>query len=311
MRKPCLAPGLGRGKPFLSLLGGAVWGGGLTGVLDGDIGGAVRRGLWGLPEGGCIVKGAWRRWQAAARGDLVLSWREARGGIIIGAVLFFAASLRCQAGAGGGERLTLSAYFCDVFAGSLPFAQSGGAPFTLPAAWFALVFFCVHSCALFPARLLRGMGTARLMRARSRLRWWWRMMSLSVFWSVVYLVLGVACMAAAGFVCTGALPKADIQAGQFWLVFLTLCVLSSMQAACSALLSPFAGQAALILLLVCSAFWDSPLLWPRYAMLRRGTSEQGGFPAVFAAAYLIVSFLAVFVLGARLFQKRDIVSPRS
>lgn len=240
-----------------------------------------------------------RRWWTVTAQDIALSWKYARGGIAAGAALFFAAALRYQAGAREAAVPTLSEYFCDAFAGNLPFAPEAGAPFVLPAVWFALMFFCAHSSALFPDRMRRGMGAARLMRAKSRLRWWGRMMVLSVFWSAVYLAAGMACMAAAGWICTGAPPKADIQPGQFWTVFLTLCALSELQAACSALLSPFVGQALLVLLLTGTAFWDFPLLWPRWAMLLRGAHT---------VLYPALLFLAIPAAGARLFQKCDIVS---
>ena len=92
-------------------------------------------------------------------------------------------------------------------------------------------------------------------------------------------------------------------------VFLTLCVLSELQAVCSALASPLAGELVNVALMVCAAFWDHPALWPRYSMLLRSEAlATDGFSVVSAAAYLIVSYLVVFSIGAMLFQKSSILS---
>ena len=92
-------------------------------------------------------------------------------------------------------------------------------------------------------------------------------------------------------------------------VFLTLCVLSELQAVCSALASPIVGELSITVLMVCTAFWDQPVLWPRYAMLLRSSAmEMDGFSPIGASAYLAFSFLLLFSMGALLFQKSNILS---
>ena len=252
------------------------------------------------------------RWKVVGQ-DIVLSWKDARWGLGIGALLFAAAAMQYQASLGPAADVqivpTLADYITFAFAGSHPFENGSGTPFLLPVTWFALVFFCVHSCAIFPDRMMRGMGINRLIQTGSRLRWWRRLTFLVILWSAAYLLLGLLCMAAMGIVRYGICQIGAVQMDLIGTVFLTLCVLSELQAVCSALASPIVGELAITVLMVCTAFWDQPVLWPRYAMLlRSGAMGMDGFSPVGALAYLAFSFLLLFSLGALLFQKSNILS---
>lgn len=251
-------------------------------------------------------------WTVISR-DIILSWQDARWGMGIGALLFLAAAMQYQASLGpvAGVQIipVLSDYIMFAFAGSEPFVNGSGIPFMLPITWFALVFFCIHSCALFPYRLARGMGTSRLLQAGSRLKWWCRLTFLVVLWCAVYMLLGLLCMAAIGIIRYGVCRTGAVQANLIGTVFFTLCVLSEIQATCSALASPLVGELVNSALMVCAAFWDYPVFWPRYSMLlRSSTVEADGYIPAGALAYLIVSFLGVFAMGALLFQKSNILS---
>ena len=252
------------------------------------------------------------QWNAIGQ-DIVLSWKDARWGLGIGAMLFAAAAMQYQMSLGPTADVqdtpTLADYITFAFAGNHPFERGSGTPFLLPVTWFALVFFCVHSCAIFPDRMMRGMGINRLIQAGSRLRWWGRLTFLVILWSTAYLLLGLPCMTAVGIIRYGICQAGAVQTDLIGTVFLTLCVLSELQAVCSALASPIVGELAIPVLMVCAAFWDQPVLWPRYAMLLRSSAmERDGFSPVWALIYLIISFLAVFGLGALLFHKSNILS---
>lgn len=252
------------------------------------------------------------RWAVISR-DIVLSCRDARWGLGIGALLFTASAMAYQASLGPAADLqtipALSDYIMFAFAGNHPFSYGSGAPFTLPVTWFALMFFCVHSCALFPYRMMRGTGTGRLLQAGSRLVWWGRLTFLVVFWCAAYLLAGLLCMAALGAARYGACQIGAVPADLIGTVFLTLCVLTELQAVCSALASPLAGELMNTVLMVCAAFWDHPALWPRYSMLLRSSAAgPDGFLPARASAYLIGSFVAVSGIGAVLFEKRNILS---
>lgn len=245
--------------------------------------------------------------------DIALSWKDARHGLGIGALLFCAAVMQYPVALSPAQQAQaapgLSDYLLFAFAGSPAFAGRSGAPFRLPITWFALVFFCTQSCALFPYWMLHGPGLHRLLQSKSRLRWWSRLTFLVVFWSAAYLLLGLLCMTAMGAARYGMCRTAPVPAGALCTVFLTLCVLSELQAFCASLLSPPAGALAAAALMVCAAFWDSPALWPRYSMLVRSSAAgANGFSSAGASIYLIVSFLAIFGLGALLFQTRSILS---
>lgn len=242
-----------------------------------------------------------------------MSWRDARWGLGIGALLFVAAVMQYQASLGFAADAqiipTLFDYITFAFEGSHPFMKGSGVPFILPITWFALVFFCVHSCALFPDRMMRGMGTSRLIWAGSRLHWWCRLTFLSIFWSAAYMLLGLLCMATMGFVRYGVCQIGVVQIDLICTIFFTLCVLSEFQTVCSALAMPLVGELVITALMVCAAFWDHPMLWPRYSMLLRSSAiEVGGFSPIGASMYLVFSFLSVFSLGALLFQKSNILS---
>lgn len=259
------------------------------------------------------MKGTTKRLWTVISQDIVLSWQDARWGLGIGALLFIAAAMQHQASLGSAADVqivpTLSNYIMFAFAGSHPFIHGSDVPFILPITWFALVFFCVHSCALFPHRMMRRMGTNRLIQSGSRLRWWSRLTFLIILWSMTYALLGLLCMAAMGVVRYGVCQMGTVQIDLICTVFLTLCVLSEIQAVCSALTSPLVGELANTALMVCAAFWDHPMLWPRYSMLLRSSAiEVGGFSPIGASMYLVFSFLSVFSLGALLFQKSNILS---
>ena len=231
----------------------------------------------------------------------------------MGALLFAAAAMQYQASLGPAANVqivpTLADYITFAFAGNRPLENGSGTPFLLPVTWFALVFFCVHSSAIFPDRMTRGMGINRLIQTGSRLRWWCRLTFLVVLWSMVYLLLGLFCMAAVGTVRYGICRIGTVQMDLICTVFFALCVLSELQAVCSALASPIWGELAITVLMVCTAFWDLPALWPRYAMLLRSAAmERSGFSPVWASVYLAFSFLLLFGLGALLFHKRNILS---
>lgn len=245
--------------------------------------------------------------------DIALSWQDARWGLGIGELLFIAAAMQYQASLGPAADVqiipALSDYIMFAFAGNEPFVNSSGAPFMLPITWFVLIFFCIHSCALFPSRMMRGMGGSRLLQARSRLIWWCRLTFLVVLWCAVYVLMGLLCMEVIGIIRYGVCQIGTVQADLIGTVFFTLCVLSEIQAICSALASPLTGELINAVLMVCAAFWDYPALWPRYSMLLRSNIvEANGFIPAIALVYLIVSFLGVFAMGALLFQKSNILS---
>lgn len=252
------------------------------------------------------------RWSMTGR-DIALSSRDARWGLGIGALLFIAATMVYQTSLGPSADMQtipmLSDYIMFAFAGSYPFINGSGVPFTLPVTWFALIFFCIHSCALFPCRMMRGIGVSRFLQAGSRLNWWVRLTFLIIFWCAAYLLTGLLCMAALGVACYGVCQTGSIPAHLIGTVFLTLCVLAELQAVCSALASPLAGELMNTALMICAAFWDHPALWPRYSMLLRSNAVgTDGFSPAGASTYLIVSFVAVFGIGALLFQKCNILS---
>ena len=259
------------------------------------------------------MKGTTKRLWTVIGQDIVLSWQDARWGLGIGALLFIAAAMQHQASLGSAADVqivpTLSDYIMFAFAGSHPFIHGSGAPFILPITWFALVFFCVHSCALFPHRMMRRMGKNRLIQSGSRLRWWSRLTFLVILWSIAYALLGLLCMTAMGVIRYGVCQMGTVQIDLICTVFLTLCVLSELQAVCSALTSPLVGELANTALMICAAFGDHPALWPRYSMfLRSSAFEADGFPAIVASIYLMFSFLVIFALGALLFQRSSILS---
>lgn len=252
------------------------------------------------------------RWAVISR-DIVLSCRDARWGLGLGALLFIAAAMAYQTSLGPAADMqsipALSDHVVFVFAGNHPLLHGSGVPFTLPVTWFVLVFFCVHSCALFPYRMMRGMGTSRLLQAGSRLGWWGRLTFLVVFWCAAYLLVGLLCIAALGAVRYGVCQIGAVPVNLIGTVFLTLCVLAELQAVCSVLASPLAGELMNTVLMICAAFWDHPALWPRYSMLLRSSAASPeGFSPAGAPAYLIGSFVAVFGIGAVLFQKSNILS---
>lgn len=243
----------------------------------------------------------------------MLSWKDTRWGLGIGTLLFAAAAMQYQISLGPAADVqdtpTLADYITFAFAGSHPYEHGSGTPFLLPVTWFALIFFCVHSCAIFPNRMMRGMGINRLLQAGSRLRWWLRQTFLVILWSAVYLMLGLLCMMAMGIVRFGFCRIGAVRMDLIGTVFFVLCVLSELQAVCSALASPILGELTITVLMVCTAFWDHPVLWPRYAMLlRSGAMGMDGFSPVGALEYLAFSFLLLFGLGALLFQKSNILS---
>ncbi len=259
------------------------------------------------------MKKSTRSYWATISRDIALSWQDARWGLGIGALLFLAAAMQYQTILGAAEDVqvipALSDYIMFAFAGNAPFISGSGAPFMLPVIWFVLVFFCIHSCALFPYRMTRGMGTCRLLQAGSRLKWWRRLTFLVIFWCAAYVLLGLLCTVVIGIVRYGVCQIGTVQADLIGVMFLTLCVLSEIQAVCSALVSPLVGELVSMVLMVCAAFWDHPALWPRYSMLlRSGAVEADGFSPAGASGYLLVSFLAVFSVSAMLFQKSSILS---
>ncbi len=259
------------------------------------------------------MKKSTRNYWATIRRDIALSWQDARWGLGIGALLFLAAAMQYQTILGAAEDTqvipALSDYIMSAFAGNAPFISGSGAPFMLPVIWFALVFFCIHSCALFPYRMMRGMGTCRLIQAGNRVKWWCRLTLLVLLWCAAYMLLGLLCTVVIGIVRYGVCQIGTVQADLIGVVFLTLCVLSEIQAVCSALVSPLVGELVSMVLMVCAAFWDHPALWPRYSMLlRSGAVETDGFSPAGASVYLLVSFLIVFGIGALLFQKSNILS---
>lgn len=252
------------------------------------------------------------RWTMISQ-DIVLSFQDARWGLGVGALLFFAAAMVYQTSLGPAENVQtipmLSDYITFAFAGSYPFINGSGAPFTLPITWFTLIFFCIHTCALFPYRMMRGMGVGRLLQTGSRLKWWCRLSVLVIFWCAAYMLMGLLCMGMIGVVRYGACQMGAIPVNLIGAVFLTLCVLAELQAVCSALASPLIGELLNAALMVWAAFWNHPALWPRYSMLLRSSAfAMDGFSPVWASAYLLASFLAVFGVGAALFQKSSILS---
>ncbi len=252
------------------------------------------------------------RW-TVLRNDLILSQRDARWGLGIGVMLFIAAIMHYQTMLGPAKNVTriptLYDYTLFVFAGCPPFDNDSGAPFPLPITWFAVIFFCIHSCAFFPFNMMRGMGTERLLQTEKRVVWWLRMSGLVVFWCALYMITGILGIVTMGILRFGICQIGNLSVGTIGMLFLALCVLSELQAICSALFSPPVGELALTALIIYTAFYDYPALWPHYTMLLRSElTEPQGFSINTGLFYLTLSLMILIALGAILFQRTDILS---
>lgn len=252
------------------------------------------------------------RW-AVLYNDFILSWQDARWGLGIGCMLFIAAVMQYQTMLGPAKDVTqiptLYDYTLFVFAGSLPFENNSGTPFTLPITWFAVIFFCIHSCAFFPFNMMYGMGTGRLLQAEKRFVWWLRISGLIIFWCVLYMITGILGMVTMGILRFGICQIGNLSVSTILMIILALCVLSELQAICSILFSPPVGELVLTILIVFTAFYNHPALWPCYTMLLRSELNGAqGFSIHTGSFYLTVSLNILIVLGAILFQKTDILS---
>lgn len=185
-----------------------------------------------------------------------------------------------------------------------------GAPFVLPGGWFALLFFGLCGCAFLPGWRLRNPGCGRPLAAGSRLGWWCGLGLWVPAWCGAYLALGAGCMAAVGGL-RGCRPPGRAGPAAWAVVWLTLCVLGLLAAEIAVFAAPAAGALAGAALLVCGAYWDHPLLWPRYGMLVRcAAARPGGYSLAGAAAYLALSYAAALGLGALGFLRLNLLSRR-
>lgn len=204
-----------------------------------------------------------------------------------------------------GEPMSFRSCFTAFFRGIPKYVPGGQNEFSLPVTWLLYHLYALFMVCSYPNNDLEGYGKSVLLSSGSRFGWWlskclWTVISEVAFWAVTLLLLLFA-----GAPATASPP---IGIGTLLLPLAVLISLSLLQMALSFLINPTISFFFSVVLLVITAYCDSPLLIGNYDMMARVLDGNASVPLGFALA-AILSITAV-VAGFLLWRKKDILQQK-
>lgn len=231
-----------------------------------------------------------------------------------------------------GKEATLGMYLFYLFAGCLPAGVSGN-DFSLPMGWLLIEIGCLFCTVTYPAQDLESAyGIQVLVRGQSRTRWWltkclWNMETVFLYYSTLFITAVVYCVCSGASCCLeleysdlihllvdASMTQPSVSGAETATLVLGLptaatAAISLWQMLVSILWHPAYGFTAGIVLLVWSAFSQTPIAIGNYAMMQRcerfcaaGLSSSGIW-------IILASLMICAGVGCYAMKHRDIIRP--
>ena len=211
-----------------------------------------------------------------------------------------------------------------AFKGMAVFNPLSNQPFNIPALWLLIEIFIAYMVSSYPYTDLDGVGLQVLVRSQKRWHWWfgkciWNISSIVLFYAIgaISLLLVVLLKGGGGLTLHPEIldiwemqmqsPAGSWKIMVFLLPLLMSLALSMLQMAAMFFVKPMMSFAAVVAVLVCSAFFNTPFLIGNHAMIMRyALFTPGGIEPLPAIAIDTGLFLAALLVGKLRFDRYDI-----
>lgn len=221
-------------------------------------------------------------------------WYHYAGGAVIALLFFGDFTIRILGYAGDAaglpEGISVTDYLLYFFQGKEAFVKGQQGAFLFPAGWMLLFLYSAWLMLEYPLSNLTGHGIQVITRTGKRRAWWlakciWTAVGTMVYFSVIYLTLLLVCrifgidisFSYAKDISSNLLKLSFLQhpsKQDFLLLLVILPVLTAialnlMQLCLGLFAKRIYGFAVAALVLLASAYYQSPLAVGNYAMVKR------------------------------------------